>query len=88
MMNYFTVGCFIAAGLITAVNVVVMIVNNKQRKALIAKYEAFEERQKLTDYQKNVICASYCRYRQDYKKDKITIDRLETRCNQCPLYEL
>lgn len=52
-MSKFTIICFIAAGLITAANIVILIYNAKRHKNELAWYESIENRRRLKDYQKS-----------------------------------
>ena len=66
-----TVICFIAAGLITAVNVVIILISNKRAKAVIAWQEAQERRHRLEEFEKRRMCSSYCKHRDTQRLRRI-----------------
>ena len=75
-----TVICLIAAGLITAVNVVIMRANNKQAKAV----QAWHEAHRLKEFEKRRMCSSYCKHRDTAK----TQEDLDMQCEICTLNKL
>lgn len=74
----------IAAGLITAVNVVIFLMNNKREKAAIAWQEAQERRHRLEEFEKRRMCNSYCKHK-DTAESQEDLDML---CEICPLNNL
>lgn len=74
----------IAAGIITACNVVVIITSIKRTKAVHAWYEAQERRHTLKVFEKRRMCNSYCKHRDTAE----TQEDLDMLCEICPLNKL
>lgn len=74
----------IAAGLITAVNVVIILTSIKRTKAVMAWYEAQERRLSLKVFEKRRMCNSYCKFKESAK----TAEELEWKCANCPVANL
>lgn len=79
-----TVICLIAGGVITAANVVIILISNKRAKAVIAWQEAQERRHKLEEFEKRRMCSSYCKHRDTAE----TQEDLDMLCEICPLNKL
>lgn len=79
-----TVICLIVGGLLTAVNVVIILISNKRAKAVIAWQEAQERRHKLEEFEKRRMCSSYCKHRDTAE----TQEDLDMLCEICPLNNL
>ena len=74
----------IAAGIITACNVVIILMNTKRIKAVQAWYEAQERRLNLKIFEKRRMCNSYCKFKESAK----TEEELEWKCANCPVANL
>lgn len=79
-----TVICLIVGGLLTAVNVVIILISNKRAKAVIAWQEAQERRHRLEEFEKRRMCSSYCKHRDTAE----TQEDLDMLCEICPLNKL
>lgn len=79
-----TVIMLIAGGVITAVNVVIILMSNKRAKAISAWYEAQERRHRLEEFEKRRMCSSYCKH----KDTAETQEDLDWLCESCPLNNL
>jgi len=79
-----TVICLIAGGVITAANVVIILISNKRTKAFIAWYEAQARQHSLEEFEKRRMCSSYCKH----KDTAETQEDLDWICASCPLNNL
>lgn len=75
---------FIAAAVIAAINIAIIIYNNKRVKAYKQWHESNVERHRLKEYQKRRMCNSYCKFKESAK----TEEELEWKCANCPIAEL
>ena len=75
---------FIAAGIISICNVVIILTSIKRTNAVNALYEAQERRHRLKEFEKKRMCNSYCKFKESAK----TTEELEWKCANCPLANL
>lgn len=75
---------FIAAGIISICNVVIILTSIKRTNAINAWYEAQERRHRLEEFEKRRMCSSYCKH----KDTAETQEDLDWLCESCPLNNL
>lgn len=75
---------FIAAGIISICNVVIILTSIKWTNAVNALYEAQERRYRLKEFEKWRMCNSYCKFKASAK----TEEELEWKCANCPVANL
>lgn len=80
-MTKVTIVCYIAAGLITASNGIMLYIAGKRRKQVRAEFEAYMEQIRLKGYQKRRMCDSFCKFKE-------LAEDIESKCDNCPIVEL
>lgn len=75
---------FIAAGIISICNVVIILTSIKRTNAVNEWYEALSRQHKLKEFEKRRMCNSFCKFKESAK----TIEELEWKCANCPIAKL
>lgn len=74
----------VAAGIITAANGVLLYTTDKRREEVKAELEKYMNSLKLKDYEKRIMCNSYCKY----KDQAESAEDIAWKCASCPIKDL